>query len=579
MLYDRIKLQINMVKLLNLKDDKVLKDISVIKNVAFYRDLLAFYDAYKNLLERDVSELPNYCFWNGSYCLEGICLFIKDYSFELGFESLKLSLEYLKYLYFYIASFSEGGYIPSRLIFEREFEDYKSKINDGVQNSEEERCKLEREYTEVSSLYYSNFNKNLKNKTLEHTFNVLSIFFLILGIFCVIAPFTFYFLNSLELVFACIISLGCVAVGITLFLIFKKLSHIYDATENGTAYEVKSSKNFKDDKLNTLRELIFEIGKMHSEKYDAEHNIFELVFGKDKLTFDEILEKAKEYSVLSYNIKRDCLIIFNSQTEEINKTLNQINKYVELADANKYLSEIYLNVKQKDWLYYNGLIRYSFISKFIEYAEKTYEWELALPEEKTPFNLDIKAIAKEKIAFLKNQDALFISSSIDKFSTSSYLKNQNIFKLKKDLSIKEFYSIKLSYITKFYDYEKIKSYNNLFYDKRIGEGARVPEKIIKNYAKVPTLILIRLKVLSASIGQDNTDNAKLQKICHDLFVADYELLENLQPIKTKQDEVKIEVNINSEPRTVYECEEIEEYGEFVVKYIIDGKVINGYKIT
>ena len=64
--------------------------------------MLAFYDAYENLMSQNVSKLPAYCYKKGQFYLEGICLFFKDYASELGFESVRLSLEYLKILYYYL---------------------------------------------------------------------------------------------------------------------------------------------------------------------------------------------------------------------------------------------------------------------------------------------------------------------------------------------------------------------------------------------------------------------------------------------------------------------------------------------
>ena len=115
-----------MLKFIESKDYTFLKSNTFEKNAVYYKDLLVFYDAYTNLLNANPESLPNYCYWNGNYCLEGICLFMKDYSSELGFESIKLTLNYLKFLYYSLAAYSKLGEFPERSVIEEDYESYKS---------------------------------------------------------------------------------------------------------------------------------------------------------------------------------------------------------------------------------------------------------------------------------------------------------------------------------------------------------------------------------------------------------------------------------------------------------------------
>ena len=115
-----------MAPLIDKDDYKVMKNTKFVKNAVFYKDMFAFYDAYTLILNSEKTKLPNYCFLlNGNYCLEGICLLMSDYASELSFESLKLSLDYLKTIYYTIASFSDDENLPEKSVIEEEFEMYK----------------------------------------------------------------------------------------------------------------------------------------------------------------------------------------------------------------------------------------------------------------------------------------------------------------------------------------------------------------------------------------------------------------------------------------------------------------------
>ena len=48
-----------MIKLLNEKDKDVINGSGFVKNAVFYKDMLAFYDAYQNLMKNDISKIPS----------------------------------------------------------------------------------------------------------------------------------------------------------------------------------------------------------------------------------------------------------------------------------------------------------------------------------------------------------------------------------------------------------------------------------------------------------------------------------------------------------------------------------------
>ncbi len=563
-----------MAKLLSNLDSKVLLNVDEFKNAVFFKDMLAFYDAYENLMSKETSELPSFCYWNGNYSLEGICLFMRDYSAELGFETLDLNLNYIRILYYALASYSSDGEMPERSIVANEFENYKKVVIEKTKDLGEKKYIIEKKYNYTLEDYNKKLGMNIKNKTLQHTFNFLSIFFLLTGIFCVIAPFSFYFLNTLELIFASLISLACVSVGIAFFFIFRKLSKIYNATDNGSVYEMHSSKRAKNYQNEELEKILKDFGYVNSEKYECLHNLNELLFGKNRLSFEDVLKKAKEYKILSYNIKRDVLLLFKNQYRESEEICEELSKLSNATDAVKPLCDMYKRICEKDWLKYSSLIRYAFLLKYISVAEKNYNWELLGKGNINPFGVDIKSVAKEPVAFLKNRESLFVSSSTDKFINSNYLRNQNIFRLKKELSIEEFLNLKMAYTAKFFNYEKIKVYNNIFYDKKIGKGARVPEQIIENQAKIPTLIFLRLKLTEKQLSLENSQSEELEKVSKFLFSSDADF----ETLKEKTKEEIIEVDEKNIPKTIFECDEVIEVDGLVSKYRFGSTVVNGYKI-
>lgn len=564
-----------MAKLINASDNSVLRDINELKNAIFFKDMLAFYDAYKGLMESDTELLPSFCYHGKQFSLEGICLFMKDYSAELGFETLNLDLNYLRIIYYSIASFSSNGVLCERKVIEDEFEQYKAIVSKKEKELSQKKYELEKSYNYLLEDYNKKLGKNIKNKTLQHTFNFLSIFFLVTGIFCVIAPFTFYFLNSLQLIFAFIASLGCVGIGLTLFFVFKKLSKVYNATENGSVYEVNSSKKAKKDQDEMLKKLLYDYSYLSVEKYECFNSLNQELFGFGRLSFSEILKRAKEYKILSYNIKRDAIILFQNQQKDIDEILKELSLIDKSSDSSKSLGRLYKEICKKDWLQYNSQVRCYYIAKFIEMAGQSYNYELYGAKSGTlPFKVNVKAIAKETIAYLKSRDSLFVSSSADKFITSNYLKKQNIFKLKNDMCEEDYLNLKMAYITRFYDYSKVSAYNNLFYDKKIGKGARVPDNIIESHAKLPNLIFLKLRIKEDQLNFENTNSQKLKQIAEILFKSDEEF--KFEEEITKQiDVLIIEENIGA--KTIYECDEVIDDGN-IVKYRFGNQIVKGYKI-
>ncbi len=562
-----------MVRLIEEKDNEKLSEIHFSKNAMFYKDCLAFFDAYQNIMEADTNKLPNYIFWNKKYSLEGICLFMKDYASVLGFETLDLSLSYLKTIYYYLASISKtAGVMPEREEVDVAFQEYKTQTDEIYNSLSKELLKFEEEVAVAKANYGQKNRAASKHSVLSQTFNALSIIFLsvFLAIFCVSTPLIFFNLDATTFLIVCIISAVSAVLAIFPTIIFKKLSKAFDSQENGTAYEKQKSKKTKEEKNTAYAELNARLNVIKSEKYECENNLNNLIFGKNRPKFSEILKSAQEYCMLSYNIKRDCIILFLNQANDIKDILRMLASPIKIDDAAKIMSELYLKIKAKDWLYFNGLVRVAYICKYIELAEKTFVWELNEGCGNTPFDVNIKNIAKQQVAFLKDKNSLFVTSTIDKFLSSNYIQNQDILKLKHTASNAEFYSLKAAYIDRFYNYDKIKDYNNIFYDKKIGTGAKVPNNIIESNSQIPMFVSLKLRLLEYYNGINNSSSETVLSLEKTLFKSDAELVSmiwTLEPVEFA----------NNDKITVYECEEFETKQNTVIYTYGERKVV-GFKV-
>ena len=126
-----------MATLLRKSDKDIIKDIKYAKNATFYKDMLAFYDAYLQITNRQIYELPNYLFLKNQLVLDGLCMLIKDCAFEFRFETLNPSIDYLKIIYFSIAEYSKDGEFPERDIIENKFAEYKNNLTSLIESSKD----------------------------------------------------------------------------------------------------------------------------------------------------------------------------------------------------------------------------------------------------------------------------------------------------------------------------------------------------------------------------------------------------------------------------------------------------------
>ncbi len=557
-----------MLKLLKKNDNLVISNSRFVKNATFYKDCFALYDLFENLESAKKEELPNYCIENGKYVLEGFCLVAKNYASELGFETMKLTLDYLKILYYSIACFAnENDEIDKDLIL-AEFEEYKLASTSTSLNMQKNLDEKKEKYEKAKTEYEKESSKYAKNLVLSKVFDVLGIFFLIFAFISGMVPFSFYFLGKLNLSSAIISSSVLLLVGLALCILFKWLDKQSEIKSNDVAYSMQLLKKNKDAYYIEFAKEKESINKIISEKYEYENN-FSKTLEKfvSKLSFKEILEKASDYKLLSYNIKNDIERLFSNEQNQINEILAEIGSLGKTF-SDKEFGEVYSKIKSQDWLEFNNEVRFSLIKKVIDRAEKTSEWQVEYNDEYVNiFGINLKKLAKEEIAYLKNSNDLFISASLDKFLDTKYIKNLSVFELKNKTNNDELKNIKVEYLSHFYDYDKLKDMNNLFYDKKMTDGAEISSEIQEKTQKIPCLIELKLRTIENKLGLGNSDSKVIKQMADLIFEREEE----------KPERVVIRSSDIIYPET--ECDGVQDIDEDRVRYTDGDYSFVGYKLS
>lgn len=559
-----------MLKLLNKDDNLVMSNSRFIKNATFYKDAFALFDLFENLQNTKKSELPNYCLENGKYCLQGFCLVAKNYASELMFETIKLSLDYLEILYYSIAVYANEKGEVERSVIENEFEEYKKASVSASTNMHSEVEEKRQKYENAKAEYQKESSKYAKNLVFSKVFDGLFVFFMVFAFISAMVPFSFYFLKKLELVYAVVASSVLFVVGIGLCSLFKILDKKNETKSNDTAYSMQLLKKNREEHFLEYTKEKNNINKIISEKYEYENNFSKTLSKFVKtLSFKEVLERASEYKLLSYNLKYDIERLFANEQKQIDELLLEIGSLGVLF-SDKEFEKTYKKIQSQDWFMFNNEIRFSTLKKVIDRAERTKEWQVVCDDEYiNPFGINVKKLAKEEIAYLKDDSSLFVSASLDKFLDTKYVKNLTSFELKNKTNNDELKNIKVEYLSHFFDYDSLKTMDNLFYDTKMTDGAEVSQEIRSNTQKIPCLIELKIKLIENKLGLGNSDSTVIKQIANLIF-------EKEEDQESKEKEVITSSDIIY-PET--ECENVEDVDDYKVRYFSDGSSFIGYKLS
>lgn len=555
-----------MLKLIKTEDKEVLNNSNFAKNAVFYKDMLCFVEAYTKITEQKDS-LPDYCFLqDGSFCLEGICLLMKMYATEFEFETIKLTLDYLKILYFATASFADDDGFVDREKIIAEFDEYrKASIEycDGQKNEFNEK-KKKVEAKEKQTI--QNELKTLLLKKWSKINFILSIVIFALSVASICLPIivvNYKSVSSLE--FA--LSLAGVIVGFLLAIIFKTSSKKMSNLSQDVAFHNQSLRKNLDNEKSELNELQTKYYRVFSEKYEYAMCFPHLLskYGK-VLSIDEILQRAGEYKLLSYNIVYDINRLFRSQQKEIDLLVSDIENIVLNEDCQKDFADIYEQIKSQDWLYYNSEIRYHFLKKFADFSEREHIWKLEFNGQKiNPFDVNIKELSREVISFAQSKGDKLITLSLSDFIKTKYFKNLGDLNFSNGYSVDAFKRVKSNYLLHFYNSEVVSGQSELIYDSKNKRLAN--EKALENCESIPTLVNLKLKLIEASTGLGNSDAKVIKAISQSIFKEDKN--DNGENLALSENDIDY-------PK--FTAEEIEETEESITYTVGKTKKV-GYKIN
>ena len=555
-----------MFKLLNSEDKNVLGSSNFAKNACFYKDMLSFCDGFSAILE-NIENLPKFCFdYNGKLSLEGICLLMKMYATEFKFETIKLSLDYLKILYYTAATFAEENVVDESKIIE-EFDNYRNASVEYCEKQKDEVNEKLSKLNESRKLAIKKDAQSISKKKSSKIFNVLAIIMLILSILGVSAPvLVINFLQVSSPYF--IVSIVLVLVGFILTISFKIASKKFDNMSADLAF---GAQNLRKSNLSFSEEfngVEAKYNRVVCEKYEYEMCLPELLSKYSKvLTINEILEKSKEYRLLSYNLSYDISRLFKSQQREVENIISDIESIVVSGDYKNDFENIYSRIYNQDWLYYNSEVRLYFLKKFADIGEKEFDWKLDYNGQKiNPFDIDVKKLTREMVAYSSEKDEKFISAPLSDFIRTKYFKNLDDLSFKGSFSIDELKRVKSNYLNHFYNYELFAGNNSLFYDKKSKGKINYEALTIDKCSYIPTLVNLKLRLIESGSGLGNSDAKIINNIANSIFVDEKE--------NEKESLVLSDSDIEYPKFTSSSTDEFDD----CIIYNVNGRKVVGYRI-
>ncbi len=557
-----------MFKLLKSEDKSVLNNSSFVKNAVLYKDMLCFYEAYSQIMKHK-DKLPNFCYLKGKeVCIEGICLLVKMYATEFKFETLKLTLDYLKVLYYAIASYAEAGDEVDREKIIKEFDDYR--------DASIKYCDGQKELVETKQKVVAAKNKEIK-KNLQKSqevlkrgkvLSVVAIVLFVMSVLSVVAPVLVanYKPDNMTLI-GVLVAVPVVgfAVSISLKLISRKLIN----TSHDISFHIQTLKKNNEADSRELAILQSKYYKIFCEKYEYKTYFPEIFSRYTKvLSINEILSRARKYKILSYNVAYDIGRLFKSQQKDIKNIVEEIESISFSGDYKQEFSEIYLKICDQDWLYYNSEIRLHFLKKFTDISEKEYDWKLDINGKRvSPFDVNIRELSREMVAFSSEKDIKMISAPLAEFVKTNYFKNQDNLNFNNGHNIEELKKVKANYLEHFYRFDVLSKFSDVFYDKKETQKLKKMEFPISEMERVPTLVSLKLKLIENLTGLGNSDANVIKTISESLFKdASQEFVELTSLTEDDIDYPK------------FTAEKMEEFEEYYV-YEVSGQKKIGYKVN
>ncbi len=555
-----------MFKLLKPEDKSFLNNSNFVKNAIFYKDMMCFYEAYSKIYERRES-LPNFCYVKkDELCLEGICLLIKMYASEFKFETLKLTLDYLKILYYTIAGYAENDEVNGEDII-KEIDEYRLA---SFKYCDEQREELETKQRDTKKQEKEIKEKLKTSQTLKkngRVLSVLSIVLLALSILGISAPvLVMNFKPDGIVLFG--ISIAGVVLGIVLGIILKIVSKKQLNTSSDIVFHTQNLKKSHEVSSQELAVMQAKYYKIYCEKYEYKTCFTEVFSRYSKvLTIDEIISKALKYKMLSYNMVYDVNRLFKTQQKEISEIVSEIENISLGVGCKENFERIYSRICEQDWLYYNSEIRLNFLKRFTDIGERDYDWKLKIAGKKVnPFDVNIREVSREMVAFTSERDRKLITAPLSEFVKTKYFKNLEQLNFKNGYNVDELKKVKANYLNHFFDFKITSSLTNVFYDKKDNQKIRNIEIPLDSLENVPTLVMLKLKLIENLAGLGNSDAGVIRAMSEAIFKD--VVYEEKETYTFSEEDIDY-------PK--FTAEKIEEFDDHYVYYVNGEKKI-GYKI-
>lgn len=498
--------------LIKKSDKNAFNKVEYVKNATFWKDLLAFYDAYTLLTSRTKNELPNFCFESNRLSLDGLCLLIKDSTALFAFSSLNPSIDYLKLLYYSMASYSKNGELPQRTLISADYNKYRIACKSAMEKSKELVGANDLKQQKVNERFQTQ-NDNVKNlgkkvKT-ANLFLIFSILFIGLGI-------AIYFvgdnllstISNLKMIFTTtFIILGTILLILSIILRIK-YAKAYK-TEKGYSNNFISKQNLNSQTNNLSKEKNI-VYKLYSEYYEYRNNLSQSIYDKSSTNFLMALNTIKRNQELYQN--NEILTIAEAHTNDAKQIFDSLNA------GTPNFNEIYSKITQKNWLYYSCLVRYKFITEFAKTAILSHDWQVKLDEQKQhPFNIDVKKLVNEKVMFLPNDGRELYCLPVEEILKSSLLKTYKLQDFTKVTDNREFRYHKMQYMTSFYNSQKFENQSGGVYKMKLRDNENYGDSAMQKYSKIPTLFEMEEKLQNLELNLENSSEKSINRTLAEIY--------------------------------------------------------------
>lgn len=549
-----------MFNLIKEEDYDVLANSNFAKNAIFYKDMIAFCNAFEVLTENK-EELPNFCFLHTKeLCLEGLCLLMKMYATEFKFETIKLSLEYMKILYYAVASYSEDRKTVDKEKLIEEFSEYRAASYDYCKKHKQEVEEKELSLAKKEEVHEDMLKKSKSKNVTGKLFNALYIIMFVMTFMALVVPATCAMYGKFSKTTLWIMSIAIIIVGLLITMLFRLLSKKISGRANDISYEAQVYKKGLDTEIAELKELRDQYNKIMCEKYEYKMFFSELFseFGRT-LSGKDIIKKAGSYKLLTYNVIHDVKNLFKTQQEEIEEVISEVESISPSSDYQQKFADVYTKIQSQDWMYYNAQTRLHFIKKFADVCEKNFFWKLIYNEEEIdPFGIDVRALSRENIVYLKSKDRKFVTSKLIDFMKTSYAKNLKDLEFSGTYNVETLKNLKSNYLRSFYNYDLINAKLN---------GVEISDEWIEEAERIPTYINMKLRLIENAVGLGNSDARVIRQMAESMFGNDVE-----EVVERSETFSSIDIEY---PDT--DCDKFEDLGDRIV-YYVKGKKIVGYKV-